>query len=123
MGSGGSGGNVDTLITLINDMRNSSGLPALTKDPALTAVAQSYAESYQIHMPSPAAYTATLGGTTLQGRLTAGGLNPSQYDETGVADYASSAAQAAFPLLNQSKLTNPAFTKIGVGFHTYFCTA
>ena len=122
-GTGGTtgGGKADAVILLINDLRAGSSLPALIKDDVLCAVAQTYSKTWETLKPNPPSYSATFGGTTLQQRLQNAGLTPTQYDETGVVDYVSGSASAAFSLMNTTKLTSTLYTKVGVGHDRYFC--
>ena len=123
-GAGGGGGSkTDTLFNMINDLRNSSGVTALTHDPSLKAVAQAYSEMWSVIKPTvpPPHYQPDVDGTTLNSRLTNGGVSFTSCDETGCVDYTSSTPQAASGYMNQSKLLNPAFTRVGVGYDNYFC--
>lgn len=122
-GAGGVDGNKpDTLFRMINDLRNSSSVAALTDDPAIKAVAQAYAEKWSILKPLYPSYNGSVdNSTTVAQRMTAGGVAYTACDETGSVDYYATTASAAMANMNQSKLLNPAFTRAGVGFDSYFC--
>jgi uncharacterized protein YkwD len=101
------------LLELINDARQRQGLSQLLYDSRMGSVAQNYAE----YCAAQRAYSATLSGTP-SSRLRGGGVTFNQCAETGV--YIDTVTlfinSEVFKKMDQSKLMNPAYGRIGIGY-------
>jgi hypothetical protein len=101
------------LLDYINEGRARAGLSALGWDSKMASVAQNYAE----YCAAKRAYSPTLSGTP-SSRLRGGGVSFNQCDETGV--YIDTVTlfinSEVYKDMDQSKLNNPAFTRVGIGY-------
>ncbi|MHC4663414.1 MAG: hypothetical protein ACYS8W_17275 [Planctomycetota bacterium] len=112
----GTGGSTDEMLTLINNARTTD----LTLDGSISAVAQAYANWHEPQMAM--SYSPTADGLSPSIRLTNGGVTYTSCDETGALGLTAlmESAAAAYPLLDSTKLNNPAFTRCGIGVKTYY---
>jgi hypothetical protein len=109
------------LLTLINDLRNSSSIPALAVDSEIEAVAGGYAQQFYSYLAGPPAYSVNVDGSTLNDRMNAGEVTFTTCAETGIADCTSTTADIALPKLNQGTILNASYTRVGIGFDDFIC--
>jgi L-fucose isomerase-like protein len=111
----------DALLALINDLRNSSSVPALTVDPKIEDVAGAYSQQFYAYLAGPPVYSVNVDGSTLNDRFNAGEITFTTCAETGVVDCTSTTAAIARPKLNQSTILSASYTRVGIGFDDFVC--